>query len=98
MSSLRTSQVTAKLRAIAEIGDPWALAILLAEENERLRKMLNNGYLVVNDPSNSFLAAEPWSRQVREELGEIKGCMGPVRHRARRVDETSAPHAPGLIS
>lgn len=88
MSSHSTSQVAAKIRAIAEVGDPWATAILLAEENDRLRSMLNNGYLVVNDPANAFLAAEPWSRSVQRELGEIKGCMGPVR--ARKCDR--CPH------
>lgn len=75
------SQVAARIRAIAEVGDPWATAILLAEENDRLRDLLNNGYLVVNEPSNAFLSAEPWSRRVRKELGEIKGCMSMSRVR-----------------
>jgi hypothetical protein len=48
-------------------------------ELERLRELLNNAWLVVNDPANSFLAAEPWSRAVERELGEIKGCMRPAR-------------------
>lgn len=49
-------------------------------ENDVLRAMLNNGYLLVNDPTNAFLSRALWSRNVREALGEIEGCMGRVKH------------------
>lgn len=49
-------------------------------ENSVLRTMLNNGYLLVNDPANAFLSRPLWSSNVREALGEIQGCMGRVRH------------------
>jgi hypothetical protein len=48
---------------------------------ERLEQLLNNAWLIVNDPANSFLAAEPWSREVERELGEIQGCMRPAHRR-----------------
>ena len=53
----------------------------LDADNQRLRTLLNNGWLVVNDPANSFLSAEPWSTEVERELGHIQGCM----RRARRI-------------
>jgi hypothetical protein len=48
-------------------------------ELRRLRQLLNNAWLVVNDPANSFLSAEPWSREVEEELGSIRGGMRTAR-------------------
>jgi hypothetical protein len=55
----------------------------LEADVERLRGMLNNGWLVVNDPANSFLAAEPWSTRVESEIGAIQGCMRAARRNAR---------------
>jgi hypothetical protein len=57
----------------AEIAD-------LTRENQVLRALLNNGYLLVNDPANAFLSRELWSANVCDALGEIQGCMRRVHH------------------
>lgn len=67
----------------ARLGRGAALDAEITNLNRQvveLQSMLNNAYLLVNDPANAFLAREPWSKRVRAMLGEIKGCMGPVRH------------------
>jgi hypothetical protein len=54
----------------------------LADEratSDHLRDLLNDAWLVINDPANSFRSAEILSRQIEDELGEIKGCMRPAR-------------------
>lgn len=48
-------------------------------EIRRLRELLNNAWLVVNDPANAFLVADRWSQAVEAELGGIRGCMRPAR-------------------
>jgi hypothetical protein len=47
--------------------------------SEHLRELLNDAWLVINDPANSFRSAEILSAEIERELGEIKGCMRPAR-------------------
>ncbi len=66
------------------------------ETERKLRTMLNNAWLVINDPANSFLAAEPFSLEIERELGQIKGCMRPARKaRAGFVAGQAAPDETG---
>lgn len=51
----------------------------MEREIAHLRGLLNDAWLVINDPANSFRSAEILSRQIEEEMGEIKGCMRPAR-------------------
>lgn len=48
-------------------------------EGGYLRELLNDAWLVINDPANAFRSAEILSADIERELGGIKGCMRPAR-------------------